>query len=381
MAMYDSRSPAPYQFPSNLHRKAVPAPQYPQTKPVSHIIPGAVTDVEYVAMKQQHQHQQQQVPAGSQYMRRNVPGAPSSPTHHNAAFSRRTPSTSTSSTAYTGQAPSRTPSAASSALSRTSSSRSQASCSPTSYVALMRKQKATVWCDRGQHEDPRIVAQQKAAKIRAARDISGPNMPGRTSTGSMGSSSLGMRSKIKHNMTKTVGQSYANTIGSSVPVRLSANEVGDEAYTRSDSLNMKDGPHKRSESGRLSQASNQWLSVNDKNIPHRNSNGSKYSGGSSAGSGNETSPAEDYTTIAEMPTTANRDTHGDDYFGQNGGEGGSGGSAEREASFGNLGNMDAPRPTRREEGKTAEELRRRGSVDERANTLSGNVRLFIANPD
>ena len=240
----------------------------------------------------------------------------------------------------------------------------------------MRKQKATVWCDRGQHEDPRILAQQKAAKMRAARDISGPNMEGRTSTGSMGSSSLGMRSKIRqHNNPKAAGPNYANILGGGVPVRLSANEVGDEGYTRADSLTMNDAQHKRTGSGRLSQGSNHWLSVQNNNPPHRNS------GGSSMGSGNESSPNEDIPEMAEMPAPLNHNSGKDDYFAQNGGGGGSGGSSDREASFGRLGHLDAPRPTRKEEGKSAEELRRRGSVDERANTLSGNVKLFIANPD
>ena len=246
----------------------------------------------------------------------------------------------------------------------------------------MRKQKATVWCDRGQHEDPRILAQQKAAKMRAARDISSPNMEGRTSIGSMGSSSLGMRSKIRqHNNPKAAGHNYANILGGGVPVRLSANEVGDDGYTRADSLTSKDAQHKRTDSGRFSQSSNQWLSVHDNNPPHRNSSGSKYSGGSSMGSGNESSPNEDIPHIAEMPVPLDQNSRKDDYFAQNGGEGGSGGSSEKEASFGGLGHLDAPRPIRKEEGQSAEDLRRRGSVDERANTLSGNVRLFVANPD
>lgn len=70
---------------------------------------------------------------------------------------RRTPTSSTSSTTGT---PGRTNSGA---LRRSSSTRS--GNSPSSYVALMRKQKATVWCDRSQYDDPRVVAQQRQAKV------------------------------------------------------------------------------------------------------------------------------------------------------------------------------------------------------------------------
>jgi len=70
---------------------------------------------------------------------------------------RRTPTSSTSSTTGT---PGRTNSGA---LRRSSSTRS--GNSPSSYVALMRKQKATVWCDRAQYDDPRVVAQQRQAKV------------------------------------------------------------------------------------------------------------------------------------------------------------------------------------------------------------------------
>ena len=103
--------------------------------------------------------------------------------------------------------------------------------------------------------------------------------------------------------------------------------------------------------------------------------------GSGNGSGPDSSPGADASDTAEMPTSSNQVPRKDDYFAQSGGDGSSGGSSEKEASFGALGHLDAPRRTRKEEGKSAEELRRRGSVDERANTLSGNVRLFVANPD
>lgn len=61
---------------------------------------------------------------------------------------RRTLSNATTSTSSTGNGPARANSTSSSQLQRSTSSRSGSS--PNSYVALMRKQKATVWCDRAQ---------------------------------------------------------------------------------------------------------------------------------------------------------------------------------------------------------------------------------------
>lgn len=71
---------------------------------------------------------------------------------------------------------------------------------------------------------------------------------------------------------------------------------------------------------------------------------------------------------------------GDDYFTQ---KGGSGSSGEQEESFGQVGGLPQTRgPTAEEKAtkNTAEDLRRRGSVDERTMTMSG-PRLFVANPD
>ncbi len=239
----------------------------------------------------------------------------------------------------------------------------------------MRKQKATVWCDRAQHEDPRIAAQHKAAKIRAAREIDGKGQSeGRTSTSnSMGSGSLGVRSKIRHHgLPRTSGYNGANTVGVGVPMRLSANEVGDDGYQYDDTDSG------RRISGRIS-GDNRWLSVDQQ---HR---GSRYSQGSTpTESGQGSSPNDDIPEMAETeetPVPGNKHQQGDDYFTHSSGKGGSGGSSERENSFGNVGQMQAPKAEK--ESKTIDDLRRRGSVDERANTMTymGGGRLFVANPD
>ena len=237
----------------------------------------------------------------------------------------------------------------------------------------MRKQKATVWCDRAQHEDPRIAAQHKAAKIRAAREITG-QAEGRTSTsGSMGSGSLGVRSKIRHHgLPKATGYSGANMVGGGVPMRLSANEVGD------DGNQYDDADSGRRISGRSS-GDNRWLSVDQQQRGHRYSQGSTPNGSGQGSSPNDGIP--EVVETEETPVPGDQQQHGADYFAHKAGKGGSGGSSERENSFGNVGQMQAPKVEK--ESKTIDDLRRRGSVDERANTMSymGGGRLFVANPD
>lgn len=242
----------------------------------------------------------------------------------------------------------------------------------------MRKQKATVWCDRAQREDPRIIAQQKAAKLRATKEIvGGGNTIGRTSTsGSLGSGSLGVRSKIRHHgLPKSSGYSYGNMLGGvGVPLRLSASEVGDEGSPRQDAdsgWNM----HQRVDSGRSSIGSNRWLSTGSQR-GHRYSEGSTPTSGAGGSMNGEAGIPE----LEETPVPRDHPST-QDYFGSAAPARKSTSSSETE--FGNVGQMHAPPASasgKKEEGKSAEELRRRGSVDERANTMTG-VRLFVANPD
>ena len=368
--MVDYHPPgAAYQFP---HRKPLPpAPPMSASHATTQQMAMAIPDVSLPSANQQINS------TFSNFSRQSSRGpASSQPYYPNTVnTTRRTPSTSTTSTTGTSMGPSRTPSAASTALSRTASSRSGASITSSSYVALMRKQKATVWCDRAQHEDPRLLAQQKAAKMRAFREVSGPNIEGRTSTsGSMGSGSLGVRSKIRHHgIPKASSYSYANMVGGGVPARLSSTEVETDGYGGDDDSLRNN--HQRTGSGRSSMGSNKYLSANSRQ-PHR------YSEGSTPRSGEESSPNGDIAEVEETPVPGGRhDSSGGDYFTQTGGHGDSGSSEEQ--AFGTVGQMKAPTSTRREEGKSAEELRRRGSVDERANTMGslGGVRLFVANPD
>ncbi|MDI1485649.1 MAG: hypothetical protein OHK93_003838 [Ramalina farinacea] len=336
--------------------------------------------------------------------------------YNNPLFtSRRTPSQSTTtSTHSTHRAlyPARHPSdVSSSRVSRTSSTRSS-NPSPSSYVALMRKQKATVWCDRSQHEDPRTVAQKKAAKIRAAREISGPGAldstgAGRTSTsGSFtGSGSLGVRSKIRHHgVTKASavgGYSTANMVGGGVPMRLSANEVGDEGTYRgnpggggANNGGTGSGRHVRTSSAhsrdsRVISSSGgggggQYLTVDTQGSmgSRRMSQGSTPVSG---GGGGRDSIPELSEEVEKPPPLPSKDSGEGAYWGPAGRRKSGLSEGDRENSFGKLGGMDAPVSASKvkPEGKSEDDLRRRGSVDERANTMGfiGGGRLFVANPD
>lgn len=266
-------------------------------------------------------------------------------------------------------------------LRRTASARSNGHVS--GYVALMRKQKATVWCDRSQHEDPRLLAQHKAAKARAALEVSGGNVQGRLSTSGSGNAASkgGVTAKIRHHgKANLVGYTPGDLVGGGVPVRLSATEVEGE-----DEENEHRGSstyNRRSGSGRSSVGSGQ------KGLGYRQS-GSSLTGRWSQGG----SPPDEHENL-ETPVPD--DSGAKDYFSNIDGSrdgtrsAGSGSSGERADAVGELNTADAARLasnsllkstlSREKSTKNPEELRRRGSVDERTMTMSAG-RLYIANPD
>ncbi|OCT52645.1 hypothetical protein CLCR_10695 [Cladophialophora carrionii] len=246
---------------------------------------------------------------------------------------------------------------------RSTSGRSTATNSPTSYVALMRRQKATVWCDRAQNIDPRLAAAQKAARHRAALEVQGATHGARTSTISSG----GVVGKIRHGgVPKAPGYVPANLTGASVPPRLSANEaLGDEEEeeTRSNSM-----VHGRSGSGRSSTNSAKYRSG------YPRPDAGRFS--STSTPPNEGSPGQGIPEASETP----EDSHKRDYFEDKSPPGGE----ESEDSFGELRDLSGPSAVQRalEQAKKAEDLRRRGSVDERTMSMGqSGVRLFVANPD
>lgn len=312
-----------------------------------------------------------------------------------AYTSRRTPSTITFSTASSGNGP--VPFRQSSNdLRRSTSSRSAGNSQPTSYVALMRKQKATVWCDRAQYEDPRLLAAQRAAKIRAAMEVIGGAGAGRTSTSGSGSNRV--TAKIRHHgKSGLVGYSPGDLVGGvgGVPMRLSASEVeGGDSDDDAESGTYTGLHHQRTGSSRSSIGSGR-----------RGLTYGRQSGASSTGrwSSGNTPPSErermdstsDLAEAGETPIPAGRH-RSKDYFSGAGGNGdgtrsaGSGSSGERADNVGELGTVNAARlasnsllkstVTREKSVKNPEELRRRGSVDDRAMTMSTG-RLYIANPD
>ncbi|KAF2646600.1 hypothetical protein P280DRAFT_512767 [Massarina eburnea CBS 473.64] len=271
---------------------------------------------------------------------------------------RRTPTSSTSSTAGT---PNRSNSGA---MRRSSSGRS--GTSPTSYVALMRKQKATVWCDRAQYEDPRILAQQRQAKMRATMEVvGGPHhTPLRNASGSS-SVAAGVRSKVRHHgVPKASLYAPVATTGSGVPMRLSASEV-DEGDSEDGSVRGTSGTyHHRTGSGRSSLGSGRRMSY---------AAGGRHSSGSTPPNGTN-SPEMGDLIEEETPVQGHNPS---DYFPTKTGlSEGSGSSGER--NFGDVGEMPQSLPKPAQQDKS--DLHRRGSVDERTTTMT-NTRLFIANPD
>ncbi|CAG8960270.1 hypothetical protein HYFRA_00012790 [Hymenoscyphus fraxineus] len=321
---------------------------------------------------------------------------------HASYHSRRTPSTNTFSTTASsgnGPVPNRQ---ASQDLQRSGSSRSGSSPQTSSYVALMRKQKATVWCDRAQQENPQVLAAQRHAKMKASKEVSGGAQPQRISSAS-GSGSLAgsnrVTAKIRHHgKAGLVGYSPGDLVGGvgGVPMRLSASEVeGGDSDDDGDSTNLGGKYHQRSGSGRSSVGSGR---SGRRGLTYRQSGASstgKWSQGNTPPSERERQGSNGtLTDVTETPMPGPHQQRGHDYFGSNGGDGtrsvGSGSSGERNDSVAELSGPDAARlasnsllkstVTREKSVRNPEELRRRGSVDERTMTLSAG-RLYIANPD
>lgn len=283
---------------------------------------------------------------------------------------RRTLSNGTSSTSssHTNTGLQRAPTDASGPPRRSTSSRSTSSASPTSYVALMRKQKATVWCDRAQHEDPGILAAQRRAKMRAAEQVAGGQHRFSTSSNAA-AQSVGIRSKIRHHgapkASTYTGQ--PNMAGAGVPMRLSASEVDDK-----DSDEEQDS---------------KYMNYHQRTGSRGSSFGSGRQGNylsSGRGHSDDSTPQSGHSPVGSMGDLKEEETPmphegsmtASDYF-----QGENDGHVEAEQRFGGISGLPPPRmPAVEQERMTTEELRRRGSVDERTMTLSG-PRLFVANPD
>lgn len=235
-------------------------------------------------------------------------------------------------------------------LRRSTSSRS--ANAQLGYVALLRRQKGTVWCDRSQAEDPRVRAQKMAQKKRAYLEVHG--------AGSGRSTTLGS-GKIKHGGRGGTDFSPSTLVGGAVPVRLSANEVGDADEHRSE-----DAFPRRPGSARSSQGSGS----------HRYPSGYQRPQQGNSSPPNAPNEKADLPEVSENPAPK-----GDEDENDRSTEDDRTSSSIQEDNFGTLGEMGAPSAavSAAQNAQKAEELRRRGSVDDR--TTSSNVRLFIANPD
>jgi hypothetical protein len=239
-------------------------------------------------------------------------------------------------------------------IRRSASNRSASS--QLGYVALMRRQKATVWCDRAQPEDARMREQAMRDKKRAYLEVHGA-----------GARRPGGSGKIRHPK-GAMDFSPSNLVGAKVPVRLSANEIGEEEEDdrSADGVAM----HRRTGSGRSSIASARYPSGYQRPQGTMGSNSTPPNEKTDLPGVSENTPAEiqeeEKSRVSSLVKDDAATTHTTN-------------SSELEDW---VPNMEAPSAADQaaQKAKKADELRRRGSVDERTTSMT-NVRLFVANPD
>ncbi|SPO06850.1 uncharacterized protein DNG_09544 [Cephalotrichum gorgonifer] len=324
---------------------------------------------------QQHQYSQQQY---QQYQQQQYHQPP-----QNMQYNRRSPSVNTFSTASTaGPPPAAYRTSPTTDLRRSISSRSGGgSPQPSGYVASLRRQKGTVWCDRAQPEDPHLAAQLRAAKAKASRAMAGSSRPvnatGRTSTGI--STTGKVAAKIRHHGKPGV-RGYApgeNHVGvGGVPPRLSATEVeGGSSDDEDRGQGQYYHHHRRTGSGRSSTKSER------RGIPYRGSGGLGSQRGTPSRQG---SLAESIPERMEGPIVVIGGPEEERTRNGKPRSVASASSGERADNIGELGQDTGIASRSRRAADAAKEkgigLERKGSVDERTSTLTGG-KLYIANPD
>lgn len=238
-------------------------------------------------------------------------------------------------------------------IRRSASNRSASS--QLGYVALMRRQKATVWCDRAQPEDARMREQARRDRKRAYLEVHGGGRSGQSG-------------KMKHHGKAGLDFSPSNLVGASVPLRLSANEVGDG----DDDSHSVEGVmmHRRTGSGRSSLGSNRYPSGYQRPQGTMGSNSTPPNEKTDLPEVSENRPAEIHEEEKSRVSSLVKDDAATTHTTN---------SSEQEDV---VGEMEAPSAAVQAAQKSskADELRRRGSVDERTTSMT-NVRLFVANPD
>lgn len=187
--------------------------------------------------------------------------------------------------------------------------------------------------------------------------------------------------KIRHGKAPLVGYAPGEThVGvGGVPVRLSAAEVDQESDEDDDGpYPSRPGNHHRAgSSGKSSTASGR------RGVHTRTSTGLTGTQRTSAGG-----TPDRTASLADNRKTAQAVPVDDAASGRAQSSGSGGSAAERQDNLGELGHAPTVAAnsklhsalTREKSVKSADELRRRGSVDERTTTLTSG-RLFIANPD
>lgn len=323
--------------------------------------------------------------------------------HAGQGHNRRTPSVNTFSSVSSGGDRGPPPAAyrnsppSDADLRRSISSRSNGSIQPLSYVALLRKQKATVWCDRAQPEDPYMLAKQKQAKMRALQTVgagspTGISTAGRSSTGLSGAGGKVVGKIRHHGKPAVVGYAPdSNYVGvGGVPLRLSATEVEGEDSDDDDPGRSSLHHRRTGSSGRSSTAGSIGQSGR-RGLNYRTSNGSglQMTGGGSQNSnrhwadsnGQNTPERRGSLAGASLEKRASDAASGSSSAGERADDVPDMDSAAARLASNSLSNslMNATL-TREKSVKNPDELRRRGSVDERTMTLTSG-RLFIANPD
>lgn len=225
------------------------------------------------------------------------------------------------------------------------------------------------------------MAQRKAARKRANMEIHGS--AARTPAQPSGS----MVGKIRHHgVPKAPGYSPATFVGAGVPMRLSANEVGHaEEFEKPEPKPM----HIRSGSGRSSVGSNRFPSGYQRPQQGRFSSSSTPPNAENGEVRNSEIPevaedsAKDNEALSTATTTAAAPSiNASSESGTQNPAASTHSFSDREDSFGAVTEMVSPTGAvaSAQKSKGADDLKRRGSVDDRSMTMSG-VRLYIANPD